>query len=238
MQISVIIPMYNENKIIADTARQLSEYMAETFDSYEILFSDDGSADGCGDTVDALGLPFVRVIRYKENQGKGAAVRRGMLEAQGDLVLFTDADLAYGVEVIGAIWNHDQSDTTEGKVIIGSRAIHPDGYSGYTPLRRLMSKVYVAILGLVGGFRLSDSQCGCKAFSQKAAKEIFRRCEVNGFSFDFEAILWAEKLGFPIAEFPVRIVNHRESKIHVLRDSVRMLRSVRKIRNRVRKQSV
>ena len=101
-----------------------------------------------------------------------------------------------------------------------------------------MSKVYVAVLGLVGGFRLSDSQCGCKAFSQKAAKEIFRRCEVNGFSFDFEAILWAEKLGFPIAEFPVRIVNHRESKIHVLRDSVRMLRSVRKIRNRVRKQSV
>ena len=238
MQISVIIPMYNENKIIADTARQLSEYMAETFDSYEILFSDDGSADGCGDTVDALGLPFVRVIRYKENQGKGAAVRRGMLEAQGDLVLFTDADLAYGVEVIGAIWNHDQSHTTEGTVIIGSRAIHPDGYSGYTPLRRLMSKVYVAVLGLVGGFRLSDSQCGCKAFSQKAAKEIFRRCEVNGFSFDFEAILWAEKLGFPIAEFPVRIVNHRESKIHVLRDSVRMLRSVRKIRNRVRKQSV
>ena len=238
MQISVIIPMYNENKIIADTARQLSEYMAETFESYEILFSDDGSADGCGDTVDALGLPFVRVIRYKENQGKGAAVRRGMLEAQGDLVLFTDADLAYGVEVIGAIWNHDQSDTTEGKVILGSRAIHPDGYSGYTPLRRLMSKVYVAVLGLVGGFRLSDSQCGCKAFSQKAAKEIFRRCEVNGFSFDFEAILWAEKLGFPIAEFPVRIVNHRESKIHVLRDSVRMLRSVRKIRNRVRKQSV
>lgn len=238
MQISVIIPMYNENKIIADTARQLSEYMAETFESYEILFSDDGSADGCGDTVDALGLPFVRVIRYKENQGKGAAVRRGMLEAQGDLVLFTDADLAYGVEVIGAIWNHDHSDTTEGKVILGSRAIHPDGYSGYTPLRRLMSKVYVAVLGLVGGFRLSDSQCGCKAFSQKAAKEIFRRCEVNGFSFDFEAILWAEKLGFPIAEFPVRIVNHRESKIHVLRDSVRMLRSVRKIRNRVRKQSV
>ena len=238
MQISVVIPMYNENKIIEDTARQLSAYMEENFESYEILFSDDGSSDGCGDTVRSLQLPSVRVVGYEKNQGKGCAVRTGMLEATGDLVLFTDADLAYGVEVIGAVWDFYLSSGAHPDVVIGSRAIHPDGYAGYTPLRKLMSKVYVRVLGLVGGFRLTDSQCGCKAFSQKAAKDVFSRCEVNGFSFDFEAILWTERLGFRIGEFPVRIVNHRESKIHVLRDSVRMLRSVRKIRNRVRKQSV
>ena len=237
MQISVIIPMYNENKIIRDTALQLSAYMEENFESYEILFSDDGSTDGCGDTVRSLGLPSVRVVGYEKNQGKGCAVRTGMLEAKGELVLFTDADLAYGVEVIGAIWNYYLSTKGQTDVIIGSRAIHPDGYAGYTALRRLMSKVFVRVLGVVGGFRLSDSQCGCKAFSAEAAREVFRRCEINGFSFDFEAILWTEKLGYPIGEFPVRIVNHRESKIHVLRDSVKMIRSVRKIRNRVRKQS-
>ena len=236
MQISVIIPMYNENKIIEDTARQLSEYMEETFESYEILFSDDGSTDGCGDTVRSLNLPSVRVVGYEKNQGKGCAVRTGMLEAKGDLVLFTDADLAYGMEVIGAVWEFYRSSDTKADVIIGSRALHSDGYAGYTSLRKLMSKVYVRVLGFVGGFRLSDSQCGCKAFSLEAAREIFGRCEVNGFSFDFEAILWSERLGYSVAEFPVRIINHRDSKIHVLRDSVKMLKSVRKIRNHVRKQ--
>ena len=119
-------------------------------------------------------------------------------------------------------------------MIIGSRNLGKDGYEGYSTLRKLMSKLYIRVLGLVGGFRLSDSQCGCKAFRGDAAQEIFKRCTVNGFAFDFEAILWAGKLNYQIEELPVKVINHRESKVRIVRDTIRMLRDLRKIRKRVK----
>ncbi len=236
MQISVIIPMYNERRVIETTARALSVYMNAHFSSYEILFSDDGSTDGSGDLVRALCLPNVRVIGNSQNHGKGFAVRKAMLEAEGEFLIFTDADLAYGTEVIGQMYEFYQTQSDENKVhlVLGSRNLEKNGYEGYRPIRKLASKLYLRILGIVGGFRLSDSQCGCKAFQKDAAKEIFRRCEVNGYAFDFEAILWAQKLGYRICEFPVRILSHDESKVHIFRDSYRMLRDLTQIRQRIK----
>lgn len=241
MKISLVIPMYNESKIIADTAKTLSEYMADKFDDYEIIFSDDGSADGSGERVRELNLPCVRVVGYPENKGKGSAVRCGVLASEGDFIMFTDADLAYGTKVIGEYF--DAFSKTAGKedapqMFIGSRNLNKDGYEGYTFLRRVASKLYIKVLCAVGGFKLSDSQCGCKAFEREAAREIFSRCKVNGFAFDFEAILWATKLGYKIKEMPVKIINHRESKVNVLRDSVRMLRDLMKIKKSVRNTRV
>ena len=241
MKISLVIPMYNESKIIADTAKTLSEYMAGRFDSYEIIFSDDGSTDGCGDKVRELGLPCVRVVGYPENKGKGAAVRCGVLAAEGDLVMFTDADLAYGTDVIGEYFDafsEEAGREDSPRMLIGSRNLNKDGYEGYTILRRVASKIYIKVLCIVGGFRLSDSQCGCKAFEREAAREIFSRCTVNGFAFDFEAILFACKLGYKIKEMPVKIINHRESKVNVLRDSIRMLRDLLRIKKSVRKTKI
>lgn len=235
MQITIIIPMYNEKSIIAETAKTLSSYMEANFESYEILFSDDGSKDGCGEIVRNLLLPNVRVTGYAENHGKGCAVRTAMLEAQGDLVMFTDADLAYGTEVIGrayALWE----EKGRPHLLLGSRNQGKDGYEGYTLLRRVMSKTYIKILCLFGGFRLSDSQCGCKAYANAAAKNIFSRCQVNGFAFDFETILWADQLGYRIEEMPVRVINHRESKIHIIRDTLRMLRDLIRIRRRIKRE--
>ena len=100
MKISVCIPMYNESRIIEQSAKDLSRYMQECFDDYEILFCDDGSRDGCAELVRALALPNVRVIGYSDNRGKGSAVREAMLEATGEIRLFTDADLAYGTDLI------------------------------------------------------------------------------------------------------------------------------------------
>jgi len=159
-----------------------------------------------------------------------------MLKANGDIVMFTDADLAYGTDVIKRVYDKMCEDETT-DVLLGSRNLSKDGYDGYTALRKLMSKVYIKVLGLVGGFKLSDSQCGCKAFKGDSAKEIFRRCEVNGFSFDFEAILWAQTLGMKIKEMPVKVINHRESKINVVKDSLKMLKDVKNIRKRVKKQA-
>lgn len=233
--ITLIIPMYNESSIIADTAKTVSEYMQKNFDSYEVLFADDGSLDGSGNIVRELQLPNVRVVGYEKNRGKGCAIRTGMLEAQGEIVMFTDADLAYGTEVIKRVY--DTLSASDANMLIGSRNLSEDGYEGYTMLRKLMSKIYIKVLCVVGGFKLSDSQCGCKAYKGEAVKEIFGRCKVDGFAFDFESILWAQKLGYKIVEMPVKIVNHRESTVNVVKDTVRMLGDLRKMKKRIKKES-
>ncbi len=239
MKISVIIPMYNEEKIIKDTAKEVHAYMTEKFGEgeFEVLFSNDGSTDGCADAVRSLGLDGVRVTGYEVNHGKGCAVRTAMLEAKGEFVMFTDADLAYGTEVIGKLYDSYTSNPDAG-LFIGSRNIGDDGYEGYTFLRKIMSKTYIKVLCIAGGFKLSDSQCGCKGFTNEAAHKIFSLCEVDRFAFDFEAIMIADRMKYRIVEIPVKIINHRESKVNIIKDTVKMLSDLRKIRKRVKKLDI
>ena len=237
MKISVCIPMYNENRVIAATAKTLSDYMAANFADYEIVFCSDGSTDGCDKTVESLNLPNVRVIAYEKNQGKGCAVRTAMLAATGDVRMFTDADLAYGTDVIKKVADAFEANE-DADLVIGSRNLDKSGYEGYTFLRKIMSKVYIKVLCIAGGFQLSDSQCGCKAFRADAAEKIFSRCEVNGFAFDFEAILWAVKMKMKIVEVPVRVINHGESKVRIIRDTLKMLKDLSKMKRRIRKAKV
>ena len=237
MKFSLCIPMYNEASIIKDTANTLHEYMSANFEDYEIIFSNDGSKDDCGRIVEEMNLPCVRVVGYEQNMGKGYAVRTAMLAAEGDVIMFTDADLAYGTDVITQVYDTFAANP-DAQMVIGSRNLHKDGYEGYTFIRKLASKTYIKVLSIVGGFRLSDSQCGCKAFRGDAAKEIFSRCEVNRFAFDFECILWAVKFGMKIVEMPVKIINHRESKVNVLRDSFKMVRDILKMKKRIKKAKI
>lgn len=236
MKISVCIPMYNESAVIADSAKTLSAYMEEHFERYELLFCDDGSTDGTANILRELNLPNLRVIGYEKNRGKGCAIRTAMLEADGDVILFTDADLAYGTDVIGQAVETFAAHP-ESALVIGSRNLHAEGYEGYTFLRKLASKIYIGVLGLVGGFRLSDSQCGCKAFTGEAAHAIFSRCRVDGFAFDFEALLWAEELGLKITEMPVKVINHGASKIRLVSDAFEMLSDLIKMKRRIRKEA-
>ena len=237
MKFSLCIPMYNEISIIKETALTLSEYMSANFDDYEIIFCNDGSTDGCDETVKALDLPHVRVIGYPQNRGKGHAVRTAMLEATGDIRIFTDSDLAYGTDVIEAIVKAFEQNP-KAELVIGSRNLHKDGYEGYTRLRRMASKLYIRIVCAASGLRLSDSQCGCKAFSAKAAKQIFSRCEIDGFAFDLEALLWAMMWEYRWVEIPVRVINHGDSKVRVARDTWKMLRDIRKMNKRIRAESL
>ena len=238
MKISLVIPMYNESAIIADAVKTYSAYMDGRFEDWELIFVDDGSADACGDVVEAAHAQDdrIRLCRYTPNRGKGYAVRTGILAAQGDLILFTDCDNAYGEEAIGRL--ADALADTGADIVVGSRNLSKDGYEGYTLLRKMASKAYIKVIAVAAGFKLTDSQCGIKGFRADIAKKIFSNCEVDRFAFDLEVIMIATKLGADIREMPVKIINHRESTVHVLRDSVKMLRDVYRMKKRIKKQEI
>ena len=236
MRISLCVPMYNESSIIEGTARTLYEYMSENFGGdFEIIFADDGSRDGSSDIVKNLNLPNVRVVGYEKNQGKGCAVRHGVLASQGDIVIFTDADLAYGVEVIREAV--EIMDRGEHSVLVASRAKHKEGYEGYTFIRKLASKTYIKVLNLFGGIKISDAQCGFKAFVGEEGRSIFSLCKTNNFAFDLEVILIAQKMKLKIYELPAKIINHRESKVNVIKDAFRMMKEIAKIKKNISKIS-
>ena len=244
MKLTVIIPMYNESSIAAETAGTLTGYLeswaAGSGNTYEVLFSNDGSRDDCGDKVRAfaaetfLSHGTVSVVEADRNYGKGHAITLAMAEASGDFVLYTDCDLAYGVDVIGeaaALWQETGCD-----VLIGSRNLHEDGYAGYTFLRKLASKAYIRVLCLLAGFRHSDSQCGFKGFRREIGQAVFAKNGTWGWAFDIEILLRAMDMGAVVREMPVKIINHRESKIRLVRDSVRMVKDILKIRRQLREE--
>jgi dolichyl-phosphate beta-glucosyltransferase len=240
MKISLIIPMYNEISIVHEAAKTFAGYMENTFKDWELIFVDDGSSDGCGDAFAEKYLSEnVKLISYKPNRGKGYAVRRGILAAEGDVIVFTDCDNAYGTDVITEIYKRfEQSDAD---IIVGSRNMDKSGYEGYTFIRRLASKTYIKFINVIAGFGkygLSDSQCGFKGFRRDAAKKIFANCEVDRFAFDLEAIMIGGKCGYKFAQMPVKIINHRESKVNVVKDAFRMMNDVSKMKKRIKKMDI
>ena len=231
--VSVIIPAYNEELIIKDTINQLLSFLAGSFSQYELIIADDGSTDGTRAAVESMGSDRLRCVWHFPNKGKGCAVREGVLAAKGRVVVYTDADLAYGTAVIADLVRLLEEKGTD--LAIGSRKLHPQGYADYPPLRLLASRCFSLVTSIFAGFSY-DTQCGLKAFTAGAAGEVFSRCETDGFAFDFELMMLAQRMGFSVAQLPVSIVNHRQSKVNVLRDSIRMLRDLMKIRHSVNKR--
>ena len=240
MKLSVIIPMYNEEEIVENAVRTLDLTLQRDFGAgeYEMLFVSDGSTDKCRQIAESLTAeyPALKVLGYEKNRGKGSAVRTGMLASGGDLSLFTDCDLAYGADIIKEFY--DKFIESGADVVIGSRAAKGGGYDGYTLLRKIMSKTYLRIVCIFAGFDLSDSQCGIKGFSNETAHKVFSVCKADGFEFDLEALMLAEKAGCRIEEIPVRIINHRESKVNPVKDAIKMLKQIRKIKKRVKNTEI
>ena len=236
MKISVIIPMFNESLIAKEYMDKLAAYMYSAFDDWEVVMSNDGSTDNTKTIINEIAKAdnhFV-VSSYDNNRGKGSAIREGILKSSGDVVVYTDCDLAYGCEVIKDI--SDKLISCGSDIVIGSRAIHPEGYSGYSFARKLASKSYLKILSVVCGFKHTDSQTGLKCFKGDVARNIFSKCEINGFAFDLEALMIAEKLGYTIEEFPAKILNNRESdsRVSLFSDAKKMLCDIKKIKKRLK----
>ena len=242
MKLSVIIPTYNEESAVRDTADELVDaldgYIGAVIDGYEIIFSNDGSTDSTAQIAAQIAgvgkYRFVRLVGDTVNRGKGAAVRRGVLASDGDIVLFTDCDLAYGTDVIGealAVFEKTGADA-----VIGSRAIHPKGYEGYTRVRKAASKIYLSMLARYAGFDLSDSQCGFKSFRGDLCRRIFSSSSTDGWSFDFEVLMRAEKLGAKIEELPVTVLRHGKSRIRLVSDSLKMIGDVRRLKKTLKNE--
>lgn len=212
--------------------------MSSHFEDYEIVIVNDGSTDDTERIFlhNAGNYKNLRMISYTPNKGKGNAVRTGMLGLTGELAVCTDCDLAYGVDVIGEMAKL----LSDYDLVIGSRNLTKEGHKGYNPLRKIASKIYIKLLNLAAGFRHTDSQCGIKAYRTNAAKRIFSNCTTNGFAFDLEVLMIAEKAGFSIGEHPVSIINHSrtDSKVKIFKDTKKMLSDLKRIKKHVKELDV
>ncbi|HLG73438.1 MAG TPA: dolichyl-phosphate beta-glucosyltransferase [Chloroflexota bacterium] len=238
--LTVVIPTYNERQRIGATVERVAEFLREQPFESELLIVDDGSADGTADLVESLrngSRPNLGVVR-NDHRGKAYTVRTGMLAARGKYVLFSDADLSTPIEEVGRFLPYLE----EGyEVVIGSREA-PGAQRFHEPAtRHFMGRVFTRLVQLVTGQRFEDTQCGFKAFSREAAREIFSRVQLYGpdapviararvTGFDVELLFLARKLGMRVREEPVRWYYSAGSKVDPLRDSFQNLLDVLKVR--------
>jgi len=220
--ISVIIPAYNEENRLPATLKRVHEYLVSKADEFEIVVVDDGSSDTTESEVmrASTEMPGIRLVKNGANMGKGFSVRQGVLASRGELVLISDADLSTPIEEVEKLIPFVEG---EFDIAIGSRAMKESELAVRQPwYREGMGRAFNALVRslVIGG--LSDTQCGFKLISKEAAKRIFERCRIDGFSFDVEVLFLAERLGYRIKEVPVKWLNSPASRVRIFRDSTRM----------------
>ncbi len=226
--LSVVVPAYNEAGRIRASLERIDAYLSEQPYSSEILVVDDGSTDGTSSIVTGLGLERIQLLRYDVNRGKGHAVRYGVMRSLGKLVLFSDADLATPIEEIAAL---SAAIAGGADVAIGSRDVAGSRLERrQSPIRELGGKLFNRLVQILAVPGIHDTQCGFKLFTRDAAQSIFRLCTIDNFSFDVEVLFVARKLGYSIAEVPVRWRHQEGSKVRLWRDAPRMLRTLFRIR--------
>jgi dolichyl-phosphate beta-glucosyltransferase len=212
--ISIIIPAYNEEKRLPATMKKIRDYLGRSeWQFAEIVVVDDGSRDG---TVEAAGEAGARVLRNPGNRGKGYTVRHGILEAKGEWVLFTDADLSAPIGELETLWTAVERDGAQGA--IGSRALDRSLIGVHQPVfRETTGRFFNLAMRLITGLPYRDTQCGFKLFEVRAAREIFSRQRLDGFGFDVEVLFIARRLGYRILETPVRWDDVAGTKVSLLR---------------------
>ena len=226
--LSVVIPAYNEEIRIVPTIGAVAAHVSGLGFPWELIISDDGSKDNTVQVVEELGLANLQVVRAPQNEGKGSAVRRGMLAARGRYVLFDDADNSTPIEEVSKVLH--MLDTDHYDVAVGSRAADGAEEASKGLVRRTMSNGLRWIVA--AGFRIGvrDTQCGFKMFTHDAAQRLYKAQTINGFSFDLEILYLADKLGYKIVEVPVAWVDAPGSKVDPAKEVRRFLRDLVKIK--------
>lgn len=230
-RLSIVIPVYNEEKRIGPTVEKLLAYLNTQTYSREIILVDDGSTDhGIELAVRLLkeGGEICRALSYGENRGKGYALKEGMTKSYGEYVLFTDADLSTPIEELDQMWGWFEQGF---EVVQGSRKMPGAAVERHQPwLRENMGKVFTALSNLIAEVKVSDVTCGFKAYRGDVARHLYGLQQLYDWSFDAEVIHIARKQGFRLKEVPVHWRDESGTKVHLLRDTVRSFQGLLRIR--------
>ena len=236
--LSIVIPAFNEEARIVATLRQIMEYVKKNRPDSEIIVVDDGSSDKTAEVSESTCAEFpgvsCSVIRYDENRGKGFAVKTGMLAAEGQIALFSDADLSTPIEELPKLIKPIENN--EYDIAFGSRALDRSLIGERQPWRREQGgKVFNLFVRGLTGMPFWDTQCGFKAFRMEKFRPLLDVMQIEKFGFDVEFLFVAYHAGLRLKEIPVRWNNDDRTKVNILRDSLRMFNEVREIKRNYKK---
>lgn len=205
--LSVIVPAYNEDGSISDTVRNIEEVLSKCKPDHELIIVDDGSTDETFQRASsaAKATASVTVLSYRDNNGKGHALKHGFQSAKGDYVLFLDADSDLPPSQIPVFL--ERMSVGDVDVVVGSKR-HPQSKVNYPPARRLFSWIYSLLVRLLFHLDISDTQTGIKLFKRKVLDEVFPKVMVKKYAYDLELLVNAERLGYKVIEMPV-VLNYR-----------------------------
>ncbi len=233
---SLVLPAYNPGTILDHTWKEIQEFLHSAPGRWEVLFVCDGCTDG---TVERLAdftqqhTGQVRVLSYTPNQGKGHAVRQGLLAARGQWRIFTDVDLAYSFEdilrVAGALWNGAEV-AIASRLHPQSRLLLPPWLQGYVYRRHLQSLVFSWLVRLLLPLGQRDTQAGLKGLSAPAAERILPHLRCPGFEFDCELLTACARFGLQVTEVPVCVRYENTVSTTSVHGMARMVRELWKIR--------
>lgn len=229
-QLSIVIPAYNEELRLPASLEQIAQYLRVTSREAEVMVVDDGSTDRTAAVAEAFRdrIASLKVLANGVNRGKGFSVRHAMLDARGEFVLFTDADLSAPMEeaekLLSALANGYD-------VAIGSRAVNRKLIEVHeSPFREFAGIIFNKIVQIVLRLRFVDTQCGFKAFRRERCRILFEQQTIERFGFDPELLYLARHHGLRAVEIPVRWAHSPATKVNMLRDSVQMFLDVFMIR--------
>jgi glycosyltransferase involved in cell wall biosynthesis len=227
---SIVIPAYNESARIPATLQSVIAFVHAHQWTAEVLVVDDGSRDNTAEVVRAFAAtaPEVRLIQNPGNRGKGYSVRNGILQALGEVVMFTDSDLSAPIEEAELLFAAiDQG----ADIAIGSRWLERGRQTHRQPLyRQFFGRCFNAVTRAVMGLRFADTQCGFKAFTRAAAQTVFQLQTIEGWGFDPEILFIAVKRGYRVTEVPVSWAHDERTRMSYLKDGMKMLEEIAAIR--------
>jgi len=226
--LSLIIPCYRADGIIANSLPALRNYLQQHDIPHEIIVVDDGSRDS-GSTRRIAEREGCRFMENPVNSGKGAAVRRGMLAAQGSVCIFTDADIPFGFASVEQFYN--VLSRSDFDIAIGDRTLNGSTYASAIPLKRAFaSACFRALVGRSLTSAFPDTQCGLKGFKRQVVQELFPFVETNGFAFDVELLYRVLDRRLKVKRLPVKLQNHGETSVRLLKHGPQMLRDLARLR--------